>query len=69
MQFAINVRVTRKKRSPEGFYAIFNGKRIRFNTKPLALSAVDSFLQLQRIQVVTVRQYAARLPKSRMPQS
>jgi hypothetical protein len=57
MNFLISVRVTRAKKCREGFYVIFNGTRIRFSNKKDALQAVNAFLALQRLQVVTVREY------------
>lgn len=59
----IPVRITRTVRCPEGFYLIINGSRIHFRTKSAALASVDAFLSLQKIQIVSVREYAARNQK------
>lgn len=56
----VNVRITRTKKCREGFYVLFNGSRIRYLTRALAIQAVDAILSLQKIQVVTVREFAAR---------
>jgi len=54
------VRITRTKKCREGFYVLFNGSRLRFATRAAALGAVDAILSMQKIQVVTVREFAAR---------
>lgn len=63
----IPVRITLTKKCREGFYLIVNGSRIRFATKALAVAALKSVLQLQRFQIVSVRELAdgkkAKLPK------
>lgn len=56
----VPVRITRTHKCAEGFYLLVNGSRIRYGTKAAALRAIDALLSLQRIQVVTVREYAAR---------
>jgi phage terminase large subunit len=55
--WSVPVRITRAKRCREGFYVIVNGQRVRLATKALALEWVDSLLSMQRIQVMTVREY------------
>lgn len=54
------VRITRTKKCKEGFYLLVNGTRIRHTTKAIALAALRSILDMQRIQLVTVREFAAR---------
>lgn len=56
----VPVRITNTRRCPEGFYVLVNGSRLRFATRKLAIEAVDAVLLLNRIQIVTVREYAAR---------
>jgi len=63
----IPVRITRKVRCPEGFYLVVNGQRIHFRKKSDAVAGLQAILDLQRFQVVSVREYAARLPKSKFP--
>lgn len=60
MNFAIPVRVTQAKRCREGFYVLINGERIRKATRKLALAEVRGFLALQKIQIVSVREYVER---------
>ena len=60
-KIAISVRVTRSRRCKEGFYALINGKRIRFNRRTDAFHAIVELLRMQRFQVVTVREYARRI--------
>jgi len=60
MKYALNVRVTRKRKCREGFYLIVNGSRLRFRNKALALAEVQGWINLQRVQVVTVREFAER---------
>jgi len=67
MEFIIHVPVCRQSRSPEGFYVLVNGQRIHFKRKMSALDSVASLLEMQRLQVVTVRQYAARQRKVKCP--
>lgn len=57
--FPVPFRITRTKRCPEGFYLIVNGTKIRFATRKLAIEAGVAILQLQRLQVVSLREYAA----------
>lgn len=56
----VPVRITNTRRCPEGFYLLVNGSRIHFKTRSAAIASIDAVLQLQRLQVVTVREYAAR---------
>ena len=58
---AVSVRVTRTKRCPEGFYAIINRVRIRFKRRADALQSIVDLLRMQRLQVVSVREYARRI--------
>jgi hypothetical protein len=60
MTYPFIVRVTRKSKCREGFYLVINGQRIRYKTKALALAEVEGWLKLQRVQIVTVRDYAER---------
>jgi len=57
----ILVRVTRTTKCKEGFYALVNGQRIRFNRRADAYRAIVDLLTMQRFQVVTVREYARRI--------
>jgi hypothetical protein len=61
----VNVRITRKKKCKEGFYLVFNGQRIHFKFKGGAVSALNSLLGMQKFQIVTVREYAARHRKKK----
>ena len=54
------VRITRTKKCKEGFYLLFNGSRIRHANKATALAALKAILSMQRIQLVSVREYADR---------
>jgi hypothetical protein len=53
----ISVRVTRKTKCNEGFYALINGARLWFKTRRAAFGACLSVLELQRLQVVTAREF------------
>lgn len=59
----VNVRITRKTKCKEGFYLLFNGQRIHFRFKKSAVDALNSLLGIQKFQIVTVREYAARRQK------
>ena len=59
----VNVRITRKRKCREGFYLLFNKERIHFKNKAAAVGALDSLLSMQKFQIVTVREYAARTLK------
>jgi hypothetical protein len=59
-QFKLHVRVTRQERCEFGFYLLVNGSRLRFGTKAQALRAVQSILDLQRFQIVSVTEYSRR---------
>lgn len=59
-RWIVPVRITRTARCPEGFFLLVNNSRLRFPTKKAALAAIDSVLSLQKIQVVSVREYADR---------
>ncbi len=70
MIFNFPVRVTRAKRCKEGFFLMINGSRMRFNRRNDAIAAVLSWLELQRVEICSVRQYVARHQKQierRMP--
>jgi hypothetical protein len=56
----VNVRITHTRRCAEGFYLLVNGQRLRFATRRLAMEAIPGILLLQRIQVVSVREYRDR---------
>ena len=58
--WAIPLRITQTKRCPEGFYLFVNGERIWFKTRRQALQGLEGVLALQRFQILTVREYAAR---------
>lgn len=58
--FLLPVRITRTKKCREGFYVIVNGTRIHHANKATALASLEAILSLQRIQIVTVREFAAR---------
>ena len=62
----IPVRITHTSRCREGFYLLVNGSRIHFRTKADAVAALEAILQLQRFQIVSVRELAAR-KKARVP--
>src|SRR5436190_697502 len=64
MTFQIPVRVTRTAKCQEGFYLLINGSRLRFRNKRGAIDAVRSLLALQRIQILTVREFAHRKRKA-----
>ena len=55
--WSVPVRITRATKCREGFYLIVNGRRVRFANKKAALDAIDSLFSMQKIQVVTVREY------------
>jgi len=61
MTFEITARVCRQRRSKEGFYLLVNGKRIHFKRRADAIAAITSLLDLQRFQVLTVRQFQTRM--------
>lgn len=70
MTVKLNVRVTSKSKCRDGFYLVMNGERIRFKTRAAAVDSVVGWLKFQRIQIVTVREYAERDRKkisARMP--
>ncbi len=70
MNFTLPVRVTRTKKCREGFYILINGARIHARNRAAAIANVVGWLQLQRVQVVSVREYAqrtARKIQNRMP--
>ena len=54
------VRITRTRRCRSGFYLIVNGSRIWFKARADALKGLRGWLDLQRVEVVSVRAYAAR---------
>lgn len=58
--FKISVRVTSQERCEFGFYVLINGSRLRFSTKAKAIEAVQAFLRLQRIQIVSLSEYSRR---------
>jgi len=70
MTVKLNVRVTSTSKCREGFYLIMNGQRIRFTRRRHALESAIDWLKVQKIQIVTVKEYAARNQKKikeRMP--
>lgn len=58
--WTVPVRITRTRRCAEGFYLLVNGTRIHFKSRAAAIEGADALLQMQRIQVVSVREFAAR---------
>lgn len=60
MRVLINIPVCRQVRSLRGFYALINGQRLHFKRRADAIAAVQAVLDMQRLQVVTVDQFAAR---------
>lgn len=56
----VPVRITRTKKCREGFFLLVNGSRLRFTNRAAAVDAIDALLSMQRIQVVTVREFAER---------
>ena len=66
-QYLVPVRITRTKRCAEGFYLLVNGARLRFCTRKAAIEAIDGILLLNRIQVVSVREYAAARKGTKPP--
>lgn len=60
MKFSIEVPVCRQRRSKEGFYLLINGMRIHHRKRSSAIDSARALLDMQRMQIVTVRQYAAR---------
>ena len=58
--FPFPVRVTLRRKCREGFYLLINGSRLRFGTRAAAVAGVLSFLALQKVQIVTVREFAER---------
>lgn len=67
MKFTVEVRVCRQHRARLGFYAVINGKRIHFRRHADAVAAIRSVLDMQRLQVLTVDQYAARNKQEKPP--
>lgn len=68
MTFIVQARITRTKRCPEGFYLLANGQRLHFKRHRDAVAALESLLEMQRFQVVTVRDYArSKQCKSKPP--
>lgn len=65
MKLFIYVPMCRQRRAKEGFFLLVNGQRIFFKRRADAVAAAQDLLKLQKMQIVTVRSYAARLPKSR----
>lgn len=55
----VPLRITRTKRCREGFYLLVNGERLHFQKRAVAVAAAKSILDLQRLQVLSVREYAA----------
>ena len=60
MNIPFKVRVTRTRRSDQGFYLIVNGKRIFYKTKALAMQEAQAIVAMNRMQIITVRQFAKR---------
>jgi len=60
MNIPFHVRTTRTKRCAEGFYLIINGHRLRFKNKASAVAACLDWLGIQRVQIVSVREFANR---------
>ncbi len=70
MTVALTVRCTGKVKCREGFYLMINGERLRFKSKAAAISNMLDWLKVQRVQIVTVREFAERNGKkisARMP--
>jgi hypothetical protein len=65
--YLVPIRITRTRRCREGFYLLVNGVRIHFLTRAAAVKAIDGILLLQRIQVVSVREYAAAKKGTKPP--
>jgi hypothetical protein len=63
MKIILEMPVCRQRRAKEGFYLLVNGKRLHFKRRGDAIASAQSLLDMQRLQVVTVRQFAARAPK------
>jgi hypothetical protein len=63
VKFWLPVRITQAKRCREGFYLVVNGSRIRFPTHAQAISAAQHWVKLQRVQIVSLRDYARRLKR------
>ncbi len=59
MTFTIHARVCRQHRCRLGFYALVNGQRLHFKRHADAVAAIRAVLEMQRLQVVTVDQFAA----------
>jgi len=60
MRLTVNMPVTRQRRAKEGFYLLVNGKRLHFKRRGDAIGAAQDLLDMQRLQVVTVKQFARR---------
>lgn len=69
MKFFLEVPVTRQRRAREGFYLLVNGQRLHFKRRVDAIAAAVDLLTLQKMQIVTVRQLAARKPKRYFPKA
>jgi hypothetical protein len=56
----IPLRITRTRRSDDGFYLLINGSRLWHPTLARARAAFQAFLSLQSFQILTVREYGRR---------
>ncbi len=65
--YPVSIRVTRTSRCMEGFYALINGHRIWSKTRAGALESCEAILRLQRLQVVTFREYHQRHKRAKAP--
>lgn len=64
----IPLRITRTRRSGDGFYLLINGTRLWHPTLARARASFQAFLSMQSFQIVTLREYARRkkVPKLKL---
>jgi len=65
--FVVPHRVTRSKRCKEGFYLVVNRQRVHFKRRRDAIAAAADLVKLWKLQIVTVREFARRMPKKGLP--
>lgn len=63
MTFEVPVRVTRRTKCKEGFYLLINGKRLHLQKRADCIATIQATLDMQKFQVLTVREYQARNSK------
>jgi len=58
MTIPFTLRCTGKRKCRDGFYLLVNGQRLWFKNRAAAVGSAVAILHLQRMQVLTVREYA-----------